>query len=249
MILARYTASTRHGITTWNQGCLEVGTMLGILANTIPTAFYLIIRICSDPTLLEDLRHELESTSVSTNSGEKTRQLRVMTMREECGLLLSTFQELLRVHALGIGSRFVREDVVLDNQYLLKKGMIVQMPMAVMHSDPAIWGPDVHDFQPNRFLKHQPNVKEPKQNLAGYRPFGGGASLCPGRHFVTLETLALTASLILRFDLVPVSGEWTIPPQKQESLATNVFPPEHDIKVRFSPRKNYEDVQWSFIMA
>lgn len=40
------------------------------------------------------------------------------------------------MHALGSSVGYVREDIFLDDQYLLKKGMIVQMPMAVMHSDP-----------------------------------------------------------------------------------------------------------------
>lgn len=146
------------------------------------------------------------------------------------------------MHALGASARFVREDIMLDNQYLLKKGMIVQMPMAVMHSDPAIWGADVTEFQPRRFLN--------KQNSTAYRPFGGGASLCPGRHFVTLETLALTAWVVLRYDMASSDGgQLRVPKQKQESLATNVFPPERDVRVRLTERQNCENVTWNVIMT
>ena len=101
-------------------------------------------------------------------------------MREKCTLLYSTFQEVLRVHALGSSVRYVREDIVLQDLYLLRKSMVVQMPMAVMHSDPAAWGADVNEFQPRRFLKLPNSTKEFKTNPAAYRPFGGGASLCPG---------------------------------------------------------------------
>lgn len=302
MTLARYTANTRHGISFLNQGLLEVGTLIGILANTIPSLFYLLVRICADDNLLQDIRAELETTAVlnhcgggggggggsggDSNKKPKKKILQILTMREKCPLLHSTFQELLRFHAKGASSRFVREDTMIDDQYLLKKGMIVQMPMAVMHFDPAIWGPDVLKFVPRRFLKNPPdddlskiplneknrglksNPKEEKrdtkQNLTGYRPFGGGASLCPGRHFVTLEALALAAIMVLRYDIEPLnnnnddddnkkknSGEWSIPPQKQESLATNVFPPAHDIKVRIRRRKGMgmEDVEWGYVMA
>ena len=241
MIEARYSANTRYGITSQNQGRLEAGTLLGILANTIPSVFYMLIHVYSDPVLLQDIRNELETTSVSTDPDKTKRQLRILTMREKCQLLHSTFQELLRVHALGASARFVREDIMLNNQYLLKKGMIVQMPMAVMHSDPAVWGPDVKDFQPRRFLH--------RQNSSAYRPFGGGSSLCPGRHFVTLETLALTACMVLNFDLEPLNGQWTVPHQRQESLATNVFPPERDIKVRVLRRRGRDDEEWGFVMA
>ncbi|MCJ1437074.1 hypothetical protein MMC27_006459 [Xylographa pallens] len=247
MIQARQSANSNHGLSSWNQGRLEVGTLLGVLANTVPSVFYLLVHIYSDQALLRDIRGELELTCVSTMSPAK-RTLHIMTMREKCLLLHSTFQELLRVHALGAGARFVREDTMLDDQYLLKKGMVIQMPMAVMHSDPLIWGPDVESFQPRRFLKHSEATQGSKQKATAYRPFGGGASLCPGRHFVTLEALALTAYMVLRFDMSPSDGQWSIPAQKQESLATNVFPPEKDILVKFSQRKGFENANWAFDM-
>ncbi|MCJ1370576.1 hypothetical protein MMC20_001789 [Loxospora ochrophaea] len=209
----------------------------------------MLVHIYSDPKLLQDIRDELEATAVSRVTGIPVRNLMILTMRKNCSLLHSTFLELLRVHAIGASSRFVREDVVLDDRYLLQKGMVVQMPMAVMHSDPSTWGANVKDFQPRRFLKQPDITKELKQKSAGYRPFGGGASLCPGRHFVTLEVMALSALLVLRYDMVPSAKLWTIPRQKQESLATNVFPPEKDVKVRVIERPNMGRLDWGFVMA
>ncbi|SLM34165.1 Cytochrome P450, E-class, group IV [Lasallia pustulata] len=248
MIQARHAANTKHGVSLWNQGRLEVGTLLGILANTIPSAFYMLVHIYSDPSLLKDIRAELETTAVSTAPPDAKRTLCILTLRDKCHLLHSTFQEMLRVHAHGAGSRFVREDTILDDQYLLKKGMVIQMPMAVMHSDPSIWGPDVASFQPRRFLKPNEASKGLKANSPAYRPFGGGASMCPGRHFVALEVLALTACMVLRFDIMPVVGEWSVPPQRQESLATNVFPPEKDVRVKVTRRAGFEAVVWDFAM-
>lgn len=244
MAQARYTANTHHGITSQNQGRLEVGTLIGILANTIPAIFYMLVHVYSDPILLQDIRAELETTSVSTPDPDepRNRHLQILSMRENCHLLHSTFQELLRLHARGASARFVREDIMLDGQYLLKKGMIVQMPMAVMHSDPTIWGADATVFQPRRFWN--------KNNSSACRPFGGGASLCPGRHYVTLEALALTACMVLRYDMASAEGRpLRIPNQKQESLATNVFPPENDIGVRFTERENCKNVTWNFTMS
>ena len=224
--------------------------LLGILANTIPATFYILVHVLSDPRLLQEIREEIETTSLQYKVGdERTRYLRILTMRERCVLLHSTWQETLRVHALGSSARYVREDIVLQDQYLLKKGMVVQMPMAVMHSDPLAWGIDVRDFQPRRFLKLSNSVKDSKTSSTAYRPFGGGSSLCPGRHFVTLEAMALTASFILKFDVTPVDGGWKIPAQKQESMATNVFPPEEDIRLEIRERQGYEGVNWDFLMT
>lgn len=249
MIKARYSASVKHGISFQDQGRLEVGTLLGILVNTIPSAFYMICHIYSDEALLRDIRCELELICVTKTPDQRSWTLDVLAMREKSVLLHATFQELLRVHAMGAGSRYVREDVMLNDEYLLKKGMVVQMPMAVMHSDPRIWGIDVNDFRPSRFSKQTESMRERKSKSAAYRPFGGGASLCPGPHFVTLEVMALTALMVLRLDITPLSGQWCIPAQKQESLATNVFPPESDVRVKVKRREGFEDVDWHFKMA
>ncbi|MCJ1473077.1 hypothetical protein MMC13_001727 [Lambiella insularis] len=248
MTRARHAVAEKHGLTSWNQGRLEVGSLLGILANTVPSAFYLLIHIYANGSLLRDIRDELEATSVLKLPLENKCTFRILSMREKCLLLQSSFQEMLRVHALDAGARFVREDTLLDGRYLLKKGMVVQMPMAVMHSDPSIWGPDVGNFQPRRFLKQNSAGNGSKQSVTAYRPFGGGASMCPGRHFVAMEILTLTAWIVLRFDIAPSSGVWSIPAQKQESLATNVFPPEKDIKVKITERRGFEDTEWDSVL-
>ena len=248
MIKARYITNMKHGVSFLEQGRLEVGTLLGILANTIPSAFYMICRISSDTERLNDIRQELEATCVTKDSRSKSWKLNILAMRGKAHILHATFQELLRVHAMGAGARYVREDTLLNDKYLLKMGMIVQMPMAVMHSDPRIWGPDASNFRPERFLKQGGTKNDNKSQSSAYRPFGGGASLCPGRHFVTLEVMALTALMVLRFDITPLDGSWQIPRQKQESLATNVFPPESDIRVRIKRRQGLEDIKWHFSM-
>ena len=237
MVQARYSTATRHGITPLNQARLEVGTLIGILANTIPTIFFLLVHIYSDPDLVSDIRAELEIAGFLGTAEELSQNPELLSISEKCPILYSTFQEILRVHARGTSARFVLEDVMLDNQYLLQKGMIVLMPLAVMHSDSAAWGADVGDFQPKRFMKQEKAGHVYKKNLTAYRPFGGGASLCPGRHFVTLETIALAACMISRFDLTPVSGQGPIPRQQQESMATNVFPPANDCRVKVTLRR------------
>lgn len=245
--LTRHSINSKYRLDPWNAARLEVGVLLGILANLVPAIFYTIVHIYHDEELLSNIREELESTSV-IDSGT-TRTLKIATMRKNCNLLQATFKEVLRHHALGSSARYVREDVMLDNTYLLKKGMVVQMPMAVLHKSDSAWGNDTSSFRPSRFLKGGDGVDlgkgDFKPNLAAYRPFGGGTHLCPGRHLATLETMALTAYIVLRFSMVPADGKpWKIPRSKQESLATNVFPPEHDIRVRLAKREGYENVQW-----
>lgn len=238
MIQGRYSENSRYGITLPNQGRLEVGTLIGVLANTIPSIFYTLVHIYSDPGLVSDIRDELETSGFVGTPEDISQHSGLLAMPETCPLLYSTWQEVLRVHALGAGARYILEDIMLDDTFLLRKGMVVQMPMAVMHSDVAAWGEHVEEFRPRRFLKQNSTIKGGfRPNFTAYRPFGGGASMCPGRHFVTLETMALAACMLSRFDLIPVDGQWNVPRQKQESLATNVFPPEKDIRVKIATRE------------
>ena len=249
MIKSRYVTATKYGVSTWNQGRLEVGTLIGILANTIPSTFYMLVNIYSNPSLLRDIRSELETHSVTSTSAT-SKTLHVLALRDRSPLLSSTWNELLRLYARGASSRLVLEDTWLDNKYLLKKNMFVQMPIAVMHSDPSVWGPDAHTFNARRFMKSDDDSNRGKfaaaKSGAAYRPFGGGWALCPGRHFVTTEVMMLTAWLVLRFDMESLErgGEWVVPEQKQESLATSVFPPAKDINVKIIERKGHEGVEW-----
>ena len=246
----RYNTNVRYGLTTLNMGRLEVGTLIGILANTIPTAFYMLAYIYSDELLLKDIRKELQAVISSVpdqESGQVMRYLNVSTMKEKCPLLRSTFQEVLRVHSLGASARMVLKDTMLNDQYLLKKGGVVQIPTSVIHSDTSVWGQT--DFQPRRFLKQDASIKEEKRNPAAYRPFGGGSTLCPGRHFASTEILSLTAMMTLKYDVVPVSGRWLLPKPRQQSLATAVFPPENDVKVKITRNQCWGDCQWAFSMS
>ncbi|KAL8728485.1 MAG: hypothetical protein Q9166_005383 [cf. Caloplaca sp. 2 TL-2023] len=247
MTLKRHLINTEYSITPWNAGRLEVGVLLGILANIIPAMFYTIIHILSDKQLLQRIRKELETTSIETGPDGQSRTLKVGTMKEKCHLLHATFKEVLRHHALGSSVRYVREDTFLNGRYLLKKGMVVQMPMGVLHHDPNAWGDDAGDFRPDRFLHFidEPGRGEKQSQAHAFRPFGGGTSLCPGRHVAALETMALTAMMVLRFDIEPLEGEFVIPRPRQESMATNVFPPERDVRVRVARRQGLEGIYWN----
>ena len=246
---ARYEAAHKYGITTTNMGRLEVGTLIGILVNTVPTLFYLLYHIFSDRSLLHSLRAEFQSSTPrgtqEKDSEQREINLDTTTLRENCPLLSSTYQEVLRLYSRGATARLVTQDTILNNQYLLTKGSVLMMPASVLHFSPAIWGQT--DFQARRFLKHDAAAGGPKKgSAAAYRPFGGGSSLCPGRHFASAEILALAAVILFQYDIEPAAGKWTPPVPCQKNLAVNVFTPRSDVLVSISPRPGFEDIKWTF---
>lgn len=95
------------------------------------------------------------------------------------------------------------EDHILDGTYLLKKGGTIMIPAPVHHHNTAPWGPTAPSFDHRRFLP-----SEKRANSISLRGFGGGTTLCPGRHFASTEIFAFTALMVLRFDMQPVDGQW-----------------------------------------
>lgn len=73
---------------------------------------------------------------------------------------------------------------------------IVLLPM--VHRDPAVWGEDAEEFDPDRFLPERSRGRMPHS----YKPFGTGERACIGRQFALHEAVLVLASLVHRFDLV-----------------------------------------------
>ena len=219
--------------------------VLALVANSSPTAFWTIFFIYSTPGLLDDIRREIDGIVVTNHEGrEIIRSLDIKSLKERCPLLTSTFQETLRYGSIGTSVREVMEDTILDGQWLLKKGAMVQMPSRIIHKDPSLWGPDVEEFNPRRFMKdseaHRSGARK-RPSPACFRAFGGGTTLCPGRHFATNEILALTAMFVLRFEMAPsAGGAWAMPTMDNSNMAVIIVQPDKDFEVEVSRRKGFE---------
>lgn len=77
----------------------ELSLSIGLLVNTAPAAFWMIVAIFSNPSLLENLRNILYALSTETeNPGEyrtSIRQLNIKHVMEGVPLVMSLLQEVL----------------------------------------------------------------------------------------------------------------------------------------------------------
>ncbi|KAI1746708.1 cytochrome P450 [Xylaria castorea] len=228
----RYEHHSQWGLKLEDLARGEVGNTFGILGNSTPCAFWVLYHIFSDERVLSDIRKELEAL-VQDEEGGTVSSLNLASVRTSCPVLLSTFQETLRYRSVMAGPRAVLEDVHIDGRFLLKKGSIVLIPSSVQHNSVSAWGNDVGEFKHTRFM---PRRGREKQNRVAYRPFGGGHTLCPGRHFASTEIMMVAAICVLQFDVVPVAGKW-IEPTFERSPSGASFPiPDEDILVEFRHR-------------
>jgi cytochrome P450 len=237
----RYQVEVDNNVPLEDISRYEVGGSVAILVNTAPAAFWTLLLLHSHPGLLDDVRKEIDACTETTITNRSTiKALDVTTLKEGCPLLLSSYQEVLRYCSMGTSVREVMEDTYLD-RWLSKKGAMLQMPSRIIHQDAKLWGPTVSQFNTRRFL---PDERKNRPRDACFRAFGGGKTLCPGRHFATNEVLAIAPVFIARFDMKSTKGDWKLPTTLNTNVAAVVMEPDDDIEVDISTRKGFEDFKW-----
>ncbi|POS68474.1 hypothetical protein DHEL01_v213132 [Diaporthe helianthi] len=160
---------------------------------------HVVYHIVSAPAVLADCREKL---------------IRALSLgREQNGEAAATAR-------IGILSRVILEDHLLDDRFLLKKGNILLIPGVVQHQEPSVWGDNVNEFYHKRFVEGPGGRKGSRRlNPVAFRALGRGSTLCPGRHFAATEIMAFAALFILQFDARPASGaEWSVPSVDKTNL-------------------------------
>lgn len=243
---ARYNVYIKNGLSADNIAHFELSSIIGLLINATPSVFWLLFYTYSIPGLLEDVRQEIANiTSTETlniQDGQKKHSISVLKLREECTLLLSAYRETLRLKTNNVYTRWVQQDTLLNDKYLLKEGSIVQIPGASMHADPALWGADVKEFNPRRFIKGEANHRP-----GAFRSFGGGTSLCPGRHFALMEIVSTAAMFVMRYDMEPRGGAWKEPKTDGNDVVCSISPPTSRFDVDITTRDGYRGDEWEFV--
>ena len=200
---ARAEVYRRHNISTDGIGQMELALLHVSTANAIPTLFWLIAFIASDPALVASLREELPTVITTSKSKDGKREARVdiTKLDPDCPLLVSCYREVIRLVNSQLGTRRVMEDTTISDgktTYLLRKGWDVNMPSGVSQ----------------------------KEEKRAYIPFGGGKHLCPGRNFAFAEILGFAAALVMGFDVEKDDGGLIeVPDIRRASLGEAVSKP------------------------
>lgn len=252
LLKALVNTSAMYGVCQKDIAHFDILNVQAALSNVIPTAFWTLYHICSRPDLLLKVRLEIQRC-VSTENSENLdiTSLDVAKLRTSCPLIHSVFQESLRVHSYNASVRAVLKDTVLQGRYLLKQGAVVHMPSHVIHNDISVWGVTAKEFEADRFVpkSSSSSAKEQKYHAGAFRAFGGGSTLCPGRHFATTTIITIVAMLVLRYHIVPKDGgKWKSHTQKRNHLVAAILPPDQDVEVEIIPRKTKKEI-WKFVMG
>ncbi|KAK1975134.1 cytochrome P450 [Colletotrichum cereale] len=240
---SRFTARTSAGV-------VGVTGVFALNANTIPIAAWSIMELAKDSALLGSVRKEALSAYVTDPAtGERTLDVQKLLALP---LLQSVYAEALRLHVSINVTREVIAPITLGG-FQLPQGALVQAPTELAHRNEHVWSADGHpasEFWGERFVSYSEIMGEdgsvekvPQFSMAGksgqWFPYGGGVSICPGRHFAKQEIMMSIAMLVARFDIDFV--EWTTlngglpsdrPAENDPRFAgTAAVPPDRDMKV------------------
>lgn len=151
-------------------------------------AFWMFTYLAFDNTLLQVIRDE-------TRPAIKDSDVDIQYLLEKCPRTESLFYEVLRTASGAASTRTVLSPTTIGGK-TLHTGAQVLVPIRQLNLNEDVFGSSVNEFDPERFLKR----KALSQNI-GFRPFGGGTTLCPGRVLAKQEVLALVAQTLQRFEI------------------------------------------------
>ncbi|KAF9347482.1 hypothetical protein BGX26_001033 [Mortierella sp. AD094] len=174
-------------------------------AQALSWMFYLILRSDSRKEILEKLISEIDSTldTNQCNNDQDTASavptydtIKTQKYAEAC------FYESLRLYpSVPHNIKICTEDDVLPGGVHVYKGELVAWGSWAMGRDTAIWGPDAHEYRPERWLQGE------KFSPTKFVSFHLGPRTCLGQQFATMEAIMITSMILRNFSLELVNPD------------------------------------------
>lgn len=189
-------------------------------------SFWLVVHILSTPDLAESIRAEIQPAFRADGSIDGSYTY------SSCPRLNGLWLETLRMSANSTAVRNVTADTKVGDK-LLRKNHKILISARQLHFSSIDFGPNVDNFDPNRFLKNSNLHHSP-----AFRPFGGGPTLCPGRYLAKYMALAFVALLLQRFDVSIAAGPkpCVMPTYRESKPGIGISAGEGDLQIRLTVR-------------
>ncbi|MCJ1383803.1 hypothetical protein MMC17_006917 [Xylographa soralifera] len=241
----------------------DLGVIWGANGNSIPAAFWLVLEVFRNPSLLAKVRQEVERCLVTSQSVYPSFDLPRLCSRP---LLQSIYTETLRLY---VSTSIIRSPENADiklGAWIIPKGTLIMIPSFVVHHNQALWSDapngsrSVETFCPDRFLRY-PGPSQPittrtietpdprkvdssaallfsSEDLSGYfMPYGGGHGMCPGRHFAKQEIIGALAIMVTLFDIeLSENGAGRVQPD-MGGFGMGALKPKQKVAARIRRRK------------
>ncbi|KAL6597391.1 hypothetical protein ACP70R_046831 [Stipagrostis hirtigluma subsp. patula] len=156
---------------------------------TSTTAAWCLMLLASHPKWQSFARAEvLDVCQGKPLHADMLRKLKTLTM---------VIQETLRLYP---PSAFVARGALSDiklGRICIPKGTNIRIPIALVHHDPSVWGPNFDRFDPGRFANGIAGACKPPHM---YMPFGVGPRNCAGQNLAMVELKVVLSLLLSKFE-------------------------------------------------
>ncbi|KAJ2987475.1 hypothetical protein NUW58_g4482 [Xylaria curta] len=185
----------------------------------------IFFNLLQNPSVLMKLRADLHKQCSGSSSGRISSN-----EAESSPYLQAVIYEGLRIFpsvAFVLDRDVPPEGMTIRGRYI-PGGTVVGTSPWVIHRVPEIWGSDVEEFRPERWLDEERIGRF-------FFAFGGGTRTCIGRHISWLEMEKLIAALVMRYDFELADDAKIIEECGRAMLSALVF--LKGLRVKISPRQ------------
>lgn len=201
-------------------------SLCSINTNSRKAAFWLLAYLLQTPPLVKLVRQETAPAFRPDGTVD------LDYLHASVPHLDAMWNEMLRLASFAASVRYITEDTILGNKKL-RKGNRLIVPYRQLHMDENIFGEPVDKFQHQRFIE-KPRLAQGNS----FRPFGGGSTMCPGRHVAKRAVFLFTAMILHRFDVELEEGQQMLEADLTKPVPGLMSPKEEqDLRVRLTLRK------------
>jgi cytochrome P450 len=154
----------------------------------------MLTHLMRNPAYLEAFRAE----TAPAFCGDELVDVTYIQDAAKCPQVDAIWHETLRMAGWAASVRLVTDDVVIGGKRM-RKGNRAMVPHRLLHFDEDVFGGNIDDWRPERWLDTEAGKKLPSS--PSWRPFGGGKTKCSGRFLAKYFVTAFVATLLRRFDI------------------------------------------------
>lgn len=179
----------KHDLPLRARAACDLSLLWALNGHSTSLICWTLLELYRDPALLEEVRDDISpyvkivqpenEFSLAVWIPPKVEKLDLQGLMTDCPLLLSSYQESLRIYGGGWSARYLNEDVVLQDEevgekYVLKKGTYAHIVDNLHNTDPKAF-PNTMDWMPHRHVKEYVNEKggaAKKVDMSLVKPYG-----------------------------------------------------------------------------